>query len=76
MSALVGAGVGVALVPSLALTGGSQVRDLQITPGSLATSAPGSRSVTSRTRPPDDCSQHCALARSRYRRPWPACTVI
>jgi DNA-binding transcriptional LysR family regulator len=32
MSALVGAGVGVALVPSLALTGGPEVRDLQITP--------------------------------------------
>ena len=32
MSALVGAGVGVALVPSLALTGGPQVRDVQITP--------------------------------------------
>jgi DNA-binding transcriptional LysR family regulator len=32
MSALVGAGVGVALVPSLALTGSPQVRDLQITP--------------------------------------------
>jgi DNA-binding transcriptional LysR family regulator len=34
MSALVGAGVGVALVPSLALTGSPQVRDLQITPQS------------------------------------------
>jgi len=32
MSALVGAGVGVALVPGLALTGSPQVRDLQITP--------------------------------------------
>jgi len=32
MSALVGAGVGVALVPSLALTGSPEVRDLQITP--------------------------------------------
>jgi DNA-binding transcriptional LysR family regulator len=32
MSALVGAGVGVALVPSLALTGSSQVHALQITP--------------------------------------------
>ena len=32
MSALVGAGVGVALVPSLARTGHPQVRDLQITP--------------------------------------------
>jgi DNA-binding transcriptional LysR family regulator len=32
MSALVGAGVGVALVPSLALTGRLDVRDLQITP--------------------------------------------
>ena len=32
MSALVGAGVGVALVPSLALTGSREVRDLQITP--------------------------------------------
>ena len=32
MSALVGAGVGVALVPSLALTGGPKVRALQITP--------------------------------------------
>ena len=32
MSALVGAGVGVALVPSLALTGRPDVRDLQITP--------------------------------------------
>jgi DNA-binding transcriptional LysR family regulator len=32
MSALVGAGVGVALVPSLALTGSPQVRDLPITP--------------------------------------------
>jgi DNA-binding transcriptional LysR family regulator len=32
MSALVGAGVGVALVPSLALTGSPRVRDLQITP--------------------------------------------
>ena len=32
MSALVGAGVGVSLVPSLALTGSPQVRDLQITP--------------------------------------------
>jgi DNA-binding transcriptional LysR family regulator len=32
MSALVGAGVGVALVPSLALTGRADVRDLQITP--------------------------------------------
>jgi len=31
-SALVGAGVGVALVPSLALTGRPDVRDLQITP--------------------------------------------
>jgi DNA-binding transcriptional LysR family regulator len=34
MSALAGAGVGVALVPSLALTGSPQVRDLQITPQS------------------------------------------
>src|SRR5262249_812580 len=32
MSALVGAGVGVALVPGLALTGRPEVRDLQITP--------------------------------------------
>jgi DNA-binding transcriptional LysR family regulator len=32
MSALVGAGVGVALVPSLALSGRPDVRDLQITP--------------------------------------------
>jgi DNA-binding transcriptional LysR family regulator len=32
MSALVGAGIGVALVPSLALTGRPEVRDLQITP--------------------------------------------
>jgi DNA-binding transcriptional LysR family regulator len=32
MSALVGAGVGVALVPSLARTASPQVRDLQITP--------------------------------------------
>ena len=32
MSALVGAGVGVALVPSLALTGRPDVRDLRITP--------------------------------------------
>jgi DNA-binding transcriptional LysR family regulator len=32
MSALVGAGVGVALVPGLALTGRPDVRDLQITP--------------------------------------------
>jgi DNA-binding transcriptional LysR family regulator len=32
MSALVGAGVGVALVPSLALTGRPDVRDIQITP--------------------------------------------
>lgn len=32
MSALVGAGVGVALVPTVALTGSPQVRDLQITP--------------------------------------------
>jgi DNA-binding transcriptional LysR family regulator len=32
MSALVGAGVGVALVPSLALTGRPDVRDLQISP--------------------------------------------
>jgi DNA-binding transcriptional LysR family regulator len=32
MSTLVGAGVGVALVPSLARTGNPQVRDLQITP--------------------------------------------
>jgi DNA-binding transcriptional LysR family regulator len=32
MSALVGAGVGVALVPSLALTGRPDVRDLQIAP--------------------------------------------
>jgi DNA-binding transcriptional LysR family regulator len=32
ISALVGAGVGVALVPGLALTGRSNVRDLQITP--------------------------------------------
>jgi DNA-binding transcriptional LysR family regulator len=32
MSALVGAGVGVALVPSLALTGRPDVRDLQINP--------------------------------------------
>jgi DNA-binding transcriptional LysR family regulator len=32
MSALVGAGVGVALVPSLALTGSPAVRALQITP--------------------------------------------
>jgi DNA-binding transcriptional LysR family regulator len=32
MSALVGAGVGVALVPGLALTGSPQVFDLQITP--------------------------------------------
>jgi DNA-binding transcriptional LysR family regulator len=32
MSALVGAGAGVALVPSLALTGRPDVRDLQITP--------------------------------------------
>ena len=32
MSALVGAGVGVGLVPSLALTGRPDVRDLQIAP--------------------------------------------
>ena len=32
ISALVGAGVGVALVPGLALTGHPDVRDLQITP--------------------------------------------
>jgi DNA-binding transcriptional LysR family regulator len=32
VSALVGAGVGVALVPSLALTGRPDVRDLQIAP--------------------------------------------
>jgi DNA-binding transcriptional LysR family regulator len=32
MSALVGAGVGVALVPSLALTGSPQVRDLRVDP--------------------------------------------
>jgi DNA-binding transcriptional LysR family regulator len=32
MSALVGAGVGVALVPNLALTGSPEVRALQITP--------------------------------------------
>ena len=32
MSALVGAGVGVALIPGLALTGRPEVRDLQITP--------------------------------------------
>ena len=32
MTALVGAGVGVALVPSLALTGRPDVRDLQLTP--------------------------------------------
>ena len=32
MSALVGVGVGVALVPSLALTGSPEVRALQITP--------------------------------------------
>jgi DNA-binding transcriptional LysR family regulator len=32
MSALVGAGVGVALVPGLALTGRSDVRDIRITP--------------------------------------------
>ena len=32
MSALVGAGIGVALVPSLALTGRPDVRDLEITP--------------------------------------------
>jgi DNA-binding transcriptional LysR family regulator len=32
MSALVGAGVGVALVPGLALTGRPEVRDLQLTP--------------------------------------------
>ncbi len=32
MSALVGAGVGVALVPSLALTGSPLVHDLPITP--------------------------------------------
>jgi hypothetical protein len=32
MSALVGAGAGVALVPSLALTGRADVRDLQIIP--------------------------------------------
>jgi DNA-binding transcriptional LysR family regulator len=32
MSALVGAGVGVALIPGLALTGHPDVRDLQITP--------------------------------------------
>jgi DNA-binding transcriptional LysR family regulator len=32
MTALVGAGVGVALVPSLALTGRPDVRDLQVTP--------------------------------------------
>jgi DNA-binding transcriptional LysR family regulator len=32
MSALVGAGIGIALVPSLALTGSPQVRALPITP--------------------------------------------
>jgi DNA-binding transcriptional LysR family regulator len=32
ISALVGAGVGVALAPSLALTGSARVRDLQLTP--------------------------------------------
>jgi DNA-binding transcriptional LysR family regulator len=32
MTALVGVGVGVALVPTLALTGNPQVRDLAVTP--------------------------------------------
>ena len=32
MTALVGAGVGVALVPTLALTGRPDVRDIQLTP--------------------------------------------
>ena len=61
MSALVGAGVGVALVPGLALTGHPDVRDLQITPSRPATSAPTSRGGTSRTQPPSNCSQHCTL---------------
>jgi hypothetical protein len=43
MSALVGAGVGVALVPSLALTGSPEVRDLQITPQLFFTTWPQPR---------------------------------
>jgi hypothetical protein len=59
MSALVGAGVGVALVPSLALTGHADVRDLQITPQPTryvglppeATPAKPSRRTTARSAP-------------------------
>ena len=71
MSALVGAGVGVALVPSVALTGSPLVRDLPITPSPPATSAPGSPDGTSQTRPQSGCWPHCALAPSLYPRPRP-----
>ena len=71
MSALVGAGVGVALVPSLALTSRPDVRDLQITPSPPAMSASTSRSDTGPTQPPNGWSQHSALTRSWTRRPRP-----
>jgi hypothetical protein len=56
MSALVGAGVGVALVPSLALTGRPTYATSQSPPSPPATSAPTSPTGTSQTQPPNNCS--------------------
>jgi hypothetical protein len=55
MSALVGAGIGVALVPSLAAGGRPGVRDLQITPEPTRYIGLTFRSGTSQTGPPNDC---------------------
>jgi LysR substrate binding domain len=62
MSALVGAGVGVALVPSLALTGTPDVRALQITPQLTRYIGAWLLGGTSQTQPPGNCSPHFALA--------------
>jgi DNA-binding transcriptional LysR family regulator len=71
MSALVGAGVGVALVSGLALTGAPTCATSRSPPTPPATSAPTSRSGTGPTQPPNVCSQHSTLARSPNRRPRP-----
>jgi hypothetical protein len=63
MIALVG--VGVALVPSLALTGRPQVRDLQITPQPTRHIGAYLPQRHQRTQPPDDCSPPFALTPAR-----------
>ena len=69
MSALVSAGVGVALIPSLALTGRPDVRDLQITPQPTRyVGAYLPKRHRPNLQPPGNCSPHSA----RRRRPAPA----